>query len=326
MTDARNPTFHLAPSLYEHVVTDLNKRFIIVLNKCDLVPQATVDAWVHWLKQQYPDNTRVVALSTTFSTMADHTSIGTRRRAWRAAKQAKPLEHMDHRVKAVTQLLRGADADDAVVEQVVHRLHHAAHGDGRLHSSDSEEEDTRAKVSKGGGKRDKGRSTGSGGAEEQKGGGRGKATGGRAAGSGKAAKTNGGGGRRHKKKGGKGGSSSYQDRYDVGRSMEDDVAAIEAAIARATGGLSLNEVGSDDGSDGSDSGRSDPEDKLTKKKGKAARSTASAEGEYADDDVSEKAESATAEYTGPTLKIGFIGQPNVGKSSLIKYVIHRHLE
>lgn len=55
VVDIRHPIFHFPPSLYQHVVKDHGKDFVIVLNKCDLIPAGLVVAWMHYFKKTYPE-------------------------------------------------------------------------------------------------------------------------------------------------------------------------------------------------------------------------------------------------------------------------------
>ena len=52
--DVRHPMFHFPPSLYRHVVHDLGKPLLLVLNKVDLVDATTLDGWVAWFRRRYP--------------------------------------------------------------------------------------------------------------------------------------------------------------------------------------------------------------------------------------------------------------------------------
>lgn len=54
VTDIRNPIFHFPPSLYHHVVNELGKEMILVLNKIDLVEVDLVIAWEEYLKKLFP--------------------------------------------------------------------------------------------------------------------------------------------------------------------------------------------------------------------------------------------------------------------------------
>ena len=55
VVDIRHPIFHFPPSLYHHVVKDHGKEFVIVLNKCDLIPPGLVVAWIHYFRKTYPE-------------------------------------------------------------------------------------------------------------------------------------------------------------------------------------------------------------------------------------------------------------------------------
>jgi ribosome biogenesis GTPase A len=48
------PLFHFSPSLYNHVVNELKKPIILVLNKADIVDKHIVDQWVTYLMEKFP--------------------------------------------------------------------------------------------------------------------------------------------------------------------------------------------------------------------------------------------------------------------------------
>ncbi|KAJ3344341.1 Guanine nucleotide-binding-like protein 1 [Gonapodya sp. JEL0774] len=54
LVDIRHPLFHFNPSLYDHVVHELRKPIVLVLNKVDLVGRHTVQAWRDYLQKLYP--------------------------------------------------------------------------------------------------------------------------------------------------------------------------------------------------------------------------------------------------------------------------------
>lgn len=54
VADARFPLFHFPPSLYTHVVHELKKPIILVLNKADIVDKNIVDQWEAYLMDKYP--------------------------------------------------------------------------------------------------------------------------------------------------------------------------------------------------------------------------------------------------------------------------------
>jgi ribosome biogenesis GTPase A len=45
---------HFSPALYDHVVKDLKKRLILVLNKVDLAPVELVAAWKNYFEDKFP--------------------------------------------------------------------------------------------------------------------------------------------------------------------------------------------------------------------------------------------------------------------------------
>ncbi|KAI6656893.1 hypothetical protein LOD99_16195 [Oopsacas minuta] len=62
ITDVRHPALHFSPSLYSHVVKDLNKFLVLVLNKSDLVPASVAIAWKHYFTKNFP-GTHVICFS-----------------------------------------------------------------------------------------------------------------------------------------------------------------------------------------------------------------------------------------------------------------------
>ena len=54
IADARNPLYHIPPSLVHYVSTVMRKPAFIVLNKVDLIPEATLNQWTVLLKEWYP--------------------------------------------------------------------------------------------------------------------------------------------------------------------------------------------------------------------------------------------------------------------------------
>ncbi|CAI8039056.1 Guanine nucleotide-binding protein-like 1 [Geodia barretti] len=54
ITDVRHPALHFSPALYSHVVEDLRKKLVLVLNKVDLVPPEVAVAWRHYFVSKFP--------------------------------------------------------------------------------------------------------------------------------------------------------------------------------------------------------------------------------------------------------------------------------
>ncbi|KAL0485783.1 guanine nucleotide-binding protein-like GNL1 [Acrasis kona] len=66
VADVRHPLFHFPQSLYHYVTHKLDKPLILLLNKCDLVPDSFTKLWMEWFQVNYP-KLHVV----TFSSYAD---------------------------------------------------------------------------------------------------------------------------------------------------------------------------------------------------------------------------------------------------------------
>jgi hypothetical protein len=58
----RNPLLHFSEALANHILVEQGKAAVLILNKCDLVPEACISAWTHWFQSRYP-GIRVVASS-----------------------------------------------------------------------------------------------------------------------------------------------------------------------------------------------------------------------------------------------------------------------
>ncbi len=61
--DARCPLLHFSGALAEYAGARLGRRLLLVLNKCDLVPPAAVQAWTQFFQQRYPGIAVVPAAS-----------------------------------------------------------------------------------------------------------------------------------------------------------------------------------------------------------------------------------------------------------------------
>eukprot|EP00912_Choanoflagellata_sp_UC4_P002065 UC4_evm7s1315 len=83
VTDARHPTAHYPPHLYEFVVKDMGKPLMLILNKCDLVPQYVALAWRTYFKTHFPDI--CVCCTSTFDTAS--TGNPASRKKWKKKKK-----------------------------------------------------------------------------------------------------------------------------------------------------------------------------------------------------------------------------------------------
>lgn len=62
ISDIRHPVLHFPPTVYNHVVQDLKKDLVLVLNKIDLVPPEVVTAWKHYFTSKF-EKLRVVCFT-----------------------------------------------------------------------------------------------------------------------------------------------------------------------------------------------------------------------------------------------------------------------
>lgn len=53
ITDIRHPVLHFPPTLYSHIIQDLKKKLVLVLNKIDLVAPELVTAWKHYFMSKF---------------------------------------------------------------------------------------------------------------------------------------------------------------------------------------------------------------------------------------------------------------------------------
>jgi ribosome biogenesis GTPase A len=54
LSDIRHPVIHFPPALYKHVVEEMGKELVFVLNKVDLVTPVTVAAWQRYFGERFP--------------------------------------------------------------------------------------------------------------------------------------------------------------------------------------------------------------------------------------------------------------------------------
>lgn len=117
VADVRNPLWHVPRSLYEQITKELRKKLVIVLNKCDLVPQPVRDGWISWLSVHYPDAT-LVPFSSSGADLSSASTIAARRNALRAARLAHDPVTVGSRIECVTRLLQAAGAPAQAIEEV----------------------------------------------------------------------------------------------------------------------------------------------------------------------------------------------------------------
>jgi hypothetical protein len=125
ISDARNPLWHIPPSLYEHVTGTLGKRLIIVLNKADLVPAHALVAWTTYLRESLPAAT-VVPFSASGAELGGAVGgaagLAARRRALRAARGTFDEAHVTRREKCARDLLSAIGASDEAIDVVANRI------------------------------------------------------------------------------------------------------------------------------------------------------------------------------------------------------------
>jgi ribosome biogenesis GTPase A len=121
VADARNPLWHVPPSLYEHVVDELRKPLVLVLNKADLVPPEALAAWQRWLAARFPAAV-VVTFSASGADLSDAHTLPARRRAIRGARTIFDAAHTGRRAAGARALLAAAGAPPAAVEEVAARV------------------------------------------------------------------------------------------------------------------------------------------------------------------------------------------------------------
>ena len=63
LVDIRHPLFHFPIPLYEFITNVLKKPLVLVLNKIDLVPEETLNAWVEFFKSRFQQLAAIVPFS-----------------------------------------------------------------------------------------------------------------------------------------------------------------------------------------------------------------------------------------------------------------------
>ena len=132
IVDARNPLFHLHWHLYHVVCEVLQKRLVVVLNKCDLVPPQALAQWLAYLPTAFPR----VAAFVPFSAYAAYLKHGEggetlahRRRAIATSYNCHDALHTERRLPLAQGVLTALGLDAAW--PAVKRRMETASGSGR---------------------------------------------------------------------------------------------------------------------------------------------------------------------------------------------------
>ena len=113
VADARNPLFHLPPSLLAFCCDEARKPVVVALTKTDLVPDDAVAAWSREIRRRFPGVRAVVATTAAASSAGSETRLSTRRRAIRASLRCYDAEHKSKRAQGALALLEEAGASEA---------------------------------------------------------------------------------------------------------------------------------------------------------------------------------------------------------------------
>ena len=108
VADARNPIWHIPPSLVNEVVSVMKKPLLIALSKCDLVPEGNIRAWTQALRERFPSAAAIVPFSATGLLLGGVRSIAQRRRELKDVRVKKSPECLKRVADSVTRLLAAA--------------------------------------------------------------------------------------------------------------------------------------------------------------------------------------------------------------------------
>ncbi len=122
VADVRNPIWHIPPSLVNEVVAVMKKPLIIVLSKCDLVPEANVRAWSLALRARFPAATAVIPFSATGLMLGGVRSLAQRRRELKDARVKKSADCLKRVADSVSRLLTAAGGESASVAIAARRV------------------------------------------------------------------------------------------------------------------------------------------------------------------------------------------------------------
>jgi ribosome biogenesis GTPase A len=115
VADVRNPIWHIPPSLVKEVVDVMRKPLIIVLSKCDLVPEANIRAWSLALRARFPSAAAIIPFSASGLSLGGVKSLSQRRKELKDARGKKNVECLKRVADSVCRLLAAAGGDGASV-------------------------------------------------------------------------------------------------------------------------------------------------------------------------------------------------------------------
>jgi GTP-binding protein EngB required for normal cell division len=144
VADARNPIWHIPPSLVNEVVSVMKKPLLIALSKCDLVPEDNVRAWTQALRARFPAAAAIVPFSATGLLLGGVRSIAQRRRELKDARVKKSPECLKRVADSVSRLLLAAGGHAASVALAARRVMvvgGGVEGEGEGGGFDDEEEE-----------------------------------------------------------------------------------------------------------------------------------------------------------------------------------------
>ncbi len=150
VADIRNPIWHIPPSLVNEVVHVMKKPLIIVLSKCDLVPEANIRAWTQALRVRFPAAAAVIPFSATGLLLGGVKSLAQRRRELKDVRSKKSTDCLRRVADSVSLILSAAGCNSTSIAMAARRVLVAGgseeQGECRGHGvdddDDEEEEET----------------------------------------------------------------------------------------------------------------------------------------------------------------------------------------
>ena len=121
LADVRNPLWHIPYSLYTQIIHELKKPLIIVLSKCDLVPNYVSEGWCEWMRNHYPE-IKIIRFTASGGYIGDITALSQRKRLLRSARLSHDEYHVNRRIQSAKDLLEAANIPLSSIEYVVQKL------------------------------------------------------------------------------------------------------------------------------------------------------------------------------------------------------------